>query len=349
MFRRIWNYVSGNPLAATLVGTVLGTVLATWLVAWRWSDVKPYLAPLQAAVGSVTDWLAAPAQVTHSTLLLSLALTAGVAALIGSVAINRLQARARAAGHRQGGPQGEPRAAPQAPAKVDAGGFEWTDARARMLTTLSDHYGRQVDIDELFHLVCDTAPPIPLSGGRAQIAREMEAAERAGIVDIELMADGFGYYRLTQAGRDWLLEQLEEERNAVQRARTGATATPQGTPKAPLRFDAESFELTPVRCRALLALLRRMEARTTLFQLHEMVVDDDDYIDPDISNAQVQHDMEAAERAGIVNIERVPGGTAHYYALAVPDGRDWVLKKERALKGAAHLGMKRKPTPPRYS
>jgi hypothetical protein len=118
--------------------------------------------------------------------------------------------------------------------------------------------------------------------------------------------------------------------------------------QAPVRFAPETFELTPPRCRALLALRHRVDARTTLHDLHERVADDGTHIDRQTTKAHLQHDMEAAEHAGIVHIERAPGGYGDYYKLTTPEGRDWVLSKQRELQAEAGKGLTPREQGPRY-
>lgn len=159
---------------------------------------------------------------------------------------------------------------------------------------------------------------------------------------LTLVVVGGGAMLFFWAFLKWRLKITREVVEAIKKQRAAAVAA------AP-KFDPESFELTPIRCRELLALLRRMESRTTLNQLHSLIIDDGEWFDPDTSNAQVQHDMEDAERAGLVRTERLPeAGAASTYSLTIPDGRDWVLENEAHLKGARHLGMKQKPAGPRY-
>jgi hypothetical protein len=115
---------------------------------------------------------------------------------------------------------------------------------------------------------------------------------------------------------------------------------------APARFEPEAFQMTPLRSRALLALLGRVGAHTTLYDLHEATSEYDyeghHYVDTSQSTGRIQHDMDDAERLGIVSIERLPNGTSHYYALTA-QGRDWVLVNEALLKPMAVVDMTAKP------
>jgi hypothetical protein len=131
--------------------------------------------------------------------------------------------------------------------------------------------------------------------------------------------------------------------------RTSSTAaTPKEQPRAPLIFAPETFERTPPGCRALLVLRHRVDARTTLGDLHQLIADTDGCVDRQTTKAQLQHDMEAAERAGLVSIDRALSLT-HYYNLTIPEGRDWVLSKQHELQVEAGKGMTRKEQQPRYS
>lgn len=135
---------------------------------------------------------------------------------------------------------------------------------------------------------------------------------------------------------------LKRERSAR------SAATSQEQPQT-VKLAPDTFELTSPRRRALLALRNRVDARTTLYQLHELVADNGSHVDRQTTQAHVQHDMEAAERAGIVSIERKPGGYGDNYRLAIPDGRNWVLEHERELQLGASAGMDPKQRGPRYS
>jgi hypothetical protein len=110
---------------------------------------------------------------------------------------------------------------------------------------------------------------------------------------------------------------------------------------APVRFAPESFDLTPARRRALLVLRHRPDQKTTLHELHRLVTEDGPYIDRQTTKARLQQDIEDAERAGLVSIERV-GDYTHYYRLTTPDGRNWVNANERELQKGAGEGMTKK-------
>jgi hypothetical protein len=106
-------------------------------------------------------------------------------------------------------------------------------------------------------------------------------------------------------------------------------------------FEPEKFELTPPRCRALVALLQRVDARTTLHDLYQFVVSVGLDVDTSTTKGQLQHDMEEAEGLGIVSVDRAGELTA-YYNLTIPSGRNWVLSKETELRAKASQGMVRR-------
>lgn len=108
------------------------------------------------------------------------------------------------------------------------------------------------------------------------------------------------------------------------------------------QFAPETFKRTPNRCRALLAMLQRVDARTTLHELHQLAAGGGVYNVQDlVTKAQLQHDMEDAERAGIVSIDRA-GTLTQYYNLAIPNGRDWVLANQEELRREALKGVTRR-------
>src|SRR6185437_14885013 len=96
------------------------------------------------------------------------------------------------------------------------------------------------------------------------------------------------------------------------------------------------------RSRALLGLLQRVDARTTLDDLYRFVAPPAaPYIDMDTTKAQLQFDMEEAERLGVVSIDRISPLT-HCYSLTVPNGRDWTLRNKAKLQAEAPKGMRRR-------
>jgi len=144
------------------------------------------------------------------------------------------------------------------------------------------------------------------------------------------------------AGLARLAYTLRNERNQGNRSPQVAAVEPQATPQVPARFAPESFKRTPSRCRALLSMLQRVDSRTTLQELQHLANGGGVYDVKDIvTKAQLQHDMEDAERAGIVTIERV-GTLTQYFNLVIPDGRDWVLKNQEELRREAFEGVARR-------
>lgn len=112
--------------------------------------------------------------------------------------------------------------------------------------------------------------------------------------------------------------------------------------KSPSKFEPDKFELTGPRARALLGLLQRVDARTTLDDLYRFVAPANaPYVDMETTKARVQSDMEEAERLGIVGIERISTLT-QCYSLTTPDGRDWVLRNQVRLLAEARKVMIRR-------
>ena len=132
---------------------------------------------------------------------------------------------------------------------------------------------------------------------------------------------------------------ITQRRSRLQ-AEPQVDAQPEGhvAPKASLRFEPEKFELTGPRCRALIGLLQRVDARTTLHDLYQFVVTVGLFVDTSTTKGQLQHDMEEAERSGIVAVERVSSHT-ELYSLTIPAGRDWVLSNEKELRTRLSWGM----------
>jgi hypothetical protein len=315
---------------------------------------------VSALVKSARDWLLADSHVVRGAVALLVVVLIVVVAYL-------LRARNQAS----------TAVAPQVDRQASED-FMWSPIRGCVLAALLDRMDKQTDIEKLYAaLIAAPDMELPLLW-RERLARDLEAAERAGIVRIERPGGSQRYYYLTGRGRDWLINKIDEARailtehnrlstsatpqepqptNQVAPSATSAAALPltkllpmptQELPAA-VQFAPETFELTPPRRRALLVLRHRVDARTTLHDLHELVTDDGTHVDRQTTKAQLQHDMEAAERAGIVSIERVPGGYADYYRLTIPAGRDWVLSRQHELQAEAGKGMTRKERGPRYS
>lgn len=128
----------------------------------------------------------------------------------------------------------------------------------------------------------------------------------------------------------WLALMLRKGRREEQRVAEEALKVP----SVSVKFDPDGFTLTPPRCRALLVLADRIDARTTLHELHTLVTTRGYDIDRSLSKAQLQLAMDEAEQAGLVRIDRL-GTFTQYYNLTVPEGRNWVVRNEDMLKDEA--------------
>jgi hypothetical protein len=140
---------------------------------------------------------------------------------------------------------------------------------------------------------------------------------------------------------------LRRERACAPAAATpnvDSEATPQGaqqTPQVPVSFTPETFELTPPRCRALLALYRHIDQRVNLHELYSVVAKiGPAYMDTHTDKGDVEHDMDKAEGAGLVRVDRI-GTVTKYYNLT-PEWRDWVRSKKTELEIMASKGMARR-------
>jgi hypothetical protein len=92
--------------------------------------------------------------------------------------------------------------------KVDSDAFEWTQLRGWAFSALLTRIGQRTDLDQLYELLKATDFELPLMG-KAHLARDMEAAERASIVGIDRLGKTRSYYYLTPHGRDWLLDKMQ--------------------------------------------------------------------------------------------------------------------------------------------
>ncbi len=248
-----------------------------------------------------------------------------------------------------------PEGKPHQESKV-AEGFEPTGEQARALVAMIHSYPVTVSIEQLHNAMKLTEDGRPTVLNRAGVYRAMDGLIAAGVVEVVPS----GNFNLTPHGRNLALDYVDCNTSSgtpdTPRSATWAAAlpverlVPMPTREVParLQFAPETFELTPPRCRALLVLRDRVDARTTLHDLYERVVDDGTHIDRQTTKAHLQHDMEAAELAGIVNIERPPSGYGDYYKLTTPQGRDWVLSKQGELQAEAGKGMTPKERGPRY-
>jgi DNA-binding PadR family transcriptional regulator len=110
-----------------------------------------------------------------------------------------------------------------------------------------------------------------------------------------------------------------------------------GSPEPP-KFAPETFELTPARARALLVLDSHVSERMTLYNLHQLVVNPSPaQSDPRTSQGEVKRDMEDAEQAGYVSIDR-SAGDAHYYKLTA-EGLRWVIDNKPHLQTIGSQGL----------
>lgn len=309
--RAKWEYVSNNGLLVALIVFIIsgagGIVVALKRFnVWFWTDAH-------ISWGGVLIWA-----------LLSLAALAVIQGLAVALRQAIHQLTRRIALEQQAK---VPKPTPIATTEAIPDTFKLgAPIRRSALAALLAQYGSWISLDDLRRSI-QTAPGVNMTvAAGAKLAREMDAAARAYIVKISNGSD----YTLTPEGRDWMLDRLKDPKEAPQ--------APALTEQAH-KFDPDSFELTPPRCRALVGLLQRVDARTTLHDLYQSVVEVGPFRDTRTTKATVQQDMEEAEQVGIVSIDRVSELTA-YYRLTNP-GRRWTLSKETELRAKAAVGMQR--------
>lgn len=297
---------ANSPLGSTLIGVAVAAIIT----AWRWSDVRRYLASVWTAAG----YLSGTVQVHRWALFALLLVGLLVLGLALALAVVWWRQRSK--------------------------GFNPTAVQLMAMAVLLRRYDETTtlaQLDEELKLLTQSL------GGKAFLARQMEDLERAHMVRVDRTGRGGRYYALSTPGRDWYLHQIKHAREHPEEGPEAThEAAPETTPQpAAKKFDPESFKLSPARCCALLHLSDRIDAITTLYELHKLITQGSaGYVDPETNRSQVQHDMEAAEAAGLVRIDRV-GEYTHHYQLTIPDGRDWVITYQAHLRTIGRQGMKK--------
>jgi hypothetical protein len=247
-------------------------------------------------------------------------------------------------------PAGAAPGAPRAPESLTLEEFDaiintLPERQARAVIALFNDWPEQFNLNDMYDEAAEHMRGKQLPLLRSEVARDMEALAAAGLVHIDQDSETMWTYSLTKAARDCFLDHRERTMQQLRaRADAGATPEPKESAQAPetARFAPETFKRTPSRCRALLAMLQRVDARTTLHELQQLANGGGAYDVQDIvTKAQLQHDMEDAERAGIVTIEHA-GTLTQYYNLAIPEGRDWVLTNQEELRREALTGATRR-------
>jgi hypothetical protein len=315
MIRRLWTYVSNNALLATIIGGVVLLGLGTW----RQSDVKAFLAGAGAWFADLGAWLMGTTEVYRLVTLAEFLVLAAFA----WAALWWHRSRA------SGAPVVD--RAPRVPADFDPTAVQMT-----ALAVLLRNYDQITTLAQLYESLLVIVKP---AGGKPFLAREMEQLARAKVVRIDETGRTDRSYSLTMLGRDWYLDQMNGARGHPE---NGPQGNPKVEPEEPARFAPETFALTGPRCRALLALLNRVDSITSLHDLHQIVTERrGEYMDVTTTKAQLQHDMDDAARAGLVWIEQI-GTYTQRFQLTIPAGRDWVLGKQAELNREAAKGMTRR-------
>src|SRR5271163_56374 len=274
MIRRFWTYVSNNALLAAIIGGMVVLALGTW----RWSDVKAFLVGVRNWVAGIGTWLLGTTEVYRLVLLADFLVLATVLAWAGM-----WWYRGRGAG-----------------TPVSVAAFNPTGVQLAAMATLLRNYAQTTTLAQLHE---ELKVLTERSGGKPFLARQMEELGRTDVVRIDETGRTDRSYSLTAEGRDWYLDQIEDAREHPDQ---GPQADPEVEPEESARFAPETFTLSGPRCRALLALLNRVDAITNLHDLHQSVTKrSGEYVDESTTKAQLQHDMDDAERAGLVRIEHV--------------------------------------------
>lgn len=203
--------------------------------------------------------------------------------------------------------------------------FAWTPFRGYTLSVLLNR--TRTDLDELYTLVEATGAEMPLMG-KLQIARCMQAAERAGIVRIERLGSSRYYYDLTPHGHDWVRDKL----TAVEHQKVEAH-------NLILLIDA-----LPARSgEAIVALMNKWPKVLNLDEMHAAVTEGMRTKAPTLGviKSEVAKDMEDLERLGLVRIDQTTD-TMWTYALTTA-ARDAILDTRESA--AKRLRERTKVTP----
>jgi len=287
-------------------------------------------APFGAALGGTAEWLRAPMPLTRWRELVLLAVilwlawfllriwmrfrileSTAVRGPIGELVdhITAMQKLSRKVA------EGEKATAESSQGPAVAKGFQPNDVQICAVSNLLAYYPVAVSFDQL-------------------LTFELDALQAASVI----VREPSGHYSLTRDGRDFMLD-YTGAKNADE-----ARATPETPSKASAKADPEKFKLSPLRVRALLALLDGVDARITLHDLYESTqrysYEGGGYVDTNVSKGRLQQDMEEAANLGIVAITSASGGTSRYYALT-EQGRNWVLQNEAVLRPIGREGMRR--------
>lgn len=345
MFDRLKTAWHDPVWSKVIAGAILSVPAVIWTTrAVIVSGVSGALDRATAGLGAAWNWLGAPAQLPHFAMLVF-----GLALLLLWWWVRKLTRRVDSIDRTAirgplselvktlelvmpGSSAAEPDAQPQATAPSVAKGFQPNDVQICVVSNLLAYYPVAVSFEQLLVFV-GKRTSLHMAG-KAHLARELEALEAASVI----VKEPSGYYGLTPHGRNFVLD-YPGIKNVDE-----ARAAPEEPLKAPAKFEPEKFSLSPLRVRALLALLDGVEARITLHDLYVSTqrysYEGGRYVDTSVNKGRLQQDMEEAANLGIVVITSVSGGTSRYYALT-EQGRNWVLQKEVVLRPIGRIEMRR--------
>lgn len=176
---------------------VLAAVIAGYIVALL-KGVSPdtIAAFLWSPFGAAFGWINAPARVTHGEVVVFISvLFAFMYQLHSSI---------------QKSEEGADQQAPESDASENAVPQTFAlappDVRAAAISVLLNRYPSWTALDDLHQRMTEMKNlELPL-GAKAHISREMEIAEKASVVTIDVVLG----YKLTPQGRNWMLDKIAE-------------------------------------------------------------------------------------------------------------------------------------------
>jgi hypothetical protein len=194
MLHRVWNYISNNALISGFV------LLSISSVGWA------------SLAKSTSHWFWAVAGISRGGVLIWALVTLASVVVIYKLVVS-LRAERRVMAREVVLQQSKSVATgrvPVAPPKVDASGLERTPLVFDALTLLLDRYGEWTGLYQLERelrqgMLYRASGTMPIAA-RAQVARVMDAAERAGVV----RSDPIHGYQMTPHGRNWMLDEVEK-------------------------------------------------------------------------------------------------------------------------------------------
>jgi hypothetical protein len=210
--KAVWH----DPVWSKVISVAILAVAAT-----AWAARGSIMPVASGALAGAWGWLWADVKVPRgSVLLLILGLqiaSLGAYLWLGKELLRRIGERAVENYKKSLQSQSPPpiEVSPES-VRVDAEAFPLNKLRFSALLVLLNRINQQTSLEQLY-IEVETQlernyEKMP-AAGKAQLARDMEDAERASIVSMDRLGSLQPYYRLTTHGRDWLLDELERLRD----------------------------------------------------------------------------------------------------------------------------------------